>query len=166
MGAGRHRVDVFLAPGQLAVRSGAINIKTIVGSCVAVCLWDPQCRVGGVNHYLLPYPAATDAADNRFGSVAVTELIRQMRRAGAVLDRLEAAVIGGGSPVDVLSTSTVGAQNTAVALAVLREHGIRIVRQETGGAHGRKLLFNPQTGTLLVRNVRGMAEVRKEKATR
>lgn len=158
MNTRRHRVDVFLAPGELAVHAGPINIKTIVGSCVAVCLWDPQRRIAGVNHYLLPHPNGSDVADTRFGSIAMKKLIERVCSAGATRERLQASVIGGGSPLDAIKFGSVGEQNVNLALAVLRENGIRVIRQETGGAHGRKLLFNAQTGDLLVRRVRGWAE--------
>jgi len=159
MKAARPRVDVFLAPGDLTVHAGPVNVKTILGSCVAVCLWDPARGVGGVNHFLLPRPAAGDAVDNRFGAVSTRRLIEQVCSAGGRPERLQAAVIGGGRPMSTITVGAVGDQNTAVALAVLREHGIRVVRQETGGAHGRKILFNTQTGELLVRHVRGWAEI-------
>jgi chemotaxis protein CheD len=155
----RPRVDVFLAPGDLTVHVGPVQVKTILGSCVAVCLWDAARGVGGVNHFLLPRPGQGDVADNRFGAVATRRLIEEVCAAGARRAALQAAVVGGGRPMSTITVGAVGDLNTAVALVVLREHGIRVVRQETGGAHGRKLLFNTQTGALLVRRVRGWAEV-------
>lgn len=162
MEAARHPVDVFLPPGQLAVRRRPTNIKTIVGSCVAVCLWDPATRIGGVNHYLLAQPGDDDVPDTRFGSSATEQLIDRMRRAGAELRRLEASVIGGGHPVNSIKTNVIGDENAAVAVAVLRKHGIRIVRRETGGACGRKLLFKTATGELIVRRLRSQSEVSQE----
>jgi chemotaxis receptor (MCP) glutamine deamidase CheD len=113
--------DIFLAPGELVVCRDAVRIRTILGSCIAVCLWDRRRRVGGVNHYLLPRPTDGKTCDNRFGSVAIPRLIAGVCRAG-------------GAPV----------------------------RQETGGDHGRGLLFNPHTGELTVRRVRGWAELAVE----
>lgn len=155
----RHRVDVFLPPGALVVRVGDVNIKTIVGSCVAVSLWDPRQQVGGVNHYLLPCPLVGDQADNRFGTVAIAKLVDEMCCAGARITRLHAAVIGGGSPVSALRNGSVGLENTRIALQELKRLGIAIQRRETGGDHGRKLLFNAATGALVVRHIRGCAEI-------
>lgn len=147
----RHRVDVFLAPGELAVHVGSVNIKTIVGSCVAVCLWDRGRQIGGVNHFLLAVPGPRDEGDARFGSCATPLLVDAVCRAGAVRGDLRGAIVGGGRPVQPLRSSRIGDDNIAVALAVLASYGIPVSRQETGGAHGRKLLFNPHTGELLVR---------------
>jgi chemotaxis protein CheD len=147
----RQRVDVFLVPGDLSVHADPLRIKTIVGSCVAVCLWDAAARVGGVNHYLLAEPAPKDVPGTRFGSYANRRLIELVCQAGGRPHRLEASVIGGGHPVDSIRTHAIGDDNVAVALDVLEAHGIRVVRRETGGDFGRKLLFSTADGTLLVR---------------
>lgn len=155
MSTRRWRVDVFLAPGDLVVRDTPANVKTIVGSCVAVCLWDPRRSLGGVNHYLLARPGSGDTPDARFGTIAMTLLLERMRQAGADCRRMRAAVIGGGHPVSVIRPNAIGDDNVDVALAYLRESGIRVARQSTGGEHGRKLLFNTHSGKLLVRDLRG-----------
>jgi chemotaxis protein CheD len=152
----RRHVDVFLCAGQLAVHAVPVTIKTILGSCVAVCLWDRQRRIGGVNHFLLPRPGPGDVPDLRFGSVATVRLIEELCHAGATLSGLEAAVVGGGSPLPAIKLAAVGCDNVAVALAVLHSRRIAVVRQDTGGAYGRKLLFDTRTGELLVRRLRGV----------
>jgi chemotaxis protein CheD len=146
----RMHVDVLLAPGELAVYRRALHVKTILGSCVAVCLWDPLGRIAGLNHYLLPHPVGQHPPDPRFGSISCRRLIEEMQAAGAAPAKLWAAVIGGGAPVGVDDQWSVGSANVQIALAVLREFGIRVQRQETGGRTGRKLLFDTGTGKLLV----------------
>lgn len=155
MGSNRYHVDIFLAPGELAVWSTPVNIKTILGSCVAVCLWDSGRRIGGINHFLLPLPGTNDCADARFGSCAIPRLIEEVCQAGSDRADLNAAVVGGGCPVQTLRSSRIGEENTAIALSVLKTYRIPVVRQETGGARGRKVLFNPHTGNLLVRILQG-----------
>jgi chemotaxis protein CheD len=161
----RARVDVFLTPGKLAASTDALCIKTIVGSCVAVCLWDRLRKAGGVNHYLLPVPGPGDASDERFGSVAILRLVDRLAGLGCRRRDLLAAVVGGGHPVSTLKSATVGDDNVNVGLTLLRQLDIRVTRQETGGAHGRKLLFNTATGQLRVRSLRGWDPVSKETAT-
>ena len=153
MRVARRRVDVFLAPGQLTVQTRPACIKTVVGSCVAVCLWDADTHIGGLNHYLLARPGPLDTPDPRYGTVATPLLIERLRRAGAAPARMQAAVVGGGHPIQSLKDTRIGEENIAVALEVLTGHGIPVVRQETGGAYGRKLLFNTGTGQLIVRSL-------------
>lgn len=154
MRAARRRVDLFLAPGQLTVQTRPVCIKTVVGSCVAVCLWDAAVRVGGLNHYLLARPAAHEVPDSRYGNFATPLLLDRMCRAGADPATMEAAVVGGGHPIENLKDTRIGEANTAVALEILAARGVRVVRQDTGGRYGRKLLFDTGTGKLLVRSLR------------
>jgi len=149
--------DVFLAPGELVVVRSPANIRTVVGSCVAICLWDGRRRVGGLNHYLLPRPLPGQTGDNRFGSVATLRLIEEVCAAGGRRASLQAAVVGGGSPLAGVTVGAIGDDNTVVALETLHAYQIPVVRQETGGHHGRKLTFNPYTGELTVSVVRGWA---------
>ncbi len=155
----RQRADIFLLPGDVTVQTQPATVRTILGSCVAVCLWDPVLRAGGMNHFLLARPQRSDTPSPRYGSVATIQLIERLCSLGAPAARLVASVIGGGRPVDTISANAIGDENTAMALAILREHGIRVVRQETGGAHGRKILFNTATGELLVDRLRSNSEV-------
>lgn len=148
----RLHVDVHLAPGELGVYRKPQKVKTVLGSCVAVCLWDAQLRIAGLNHFILP-AASEGETGFQFGTVACRGLIERMRSAGCRPDKLWAAVIGGGAPLGPDGVASVGAGNARVALASLAEHGIRVQRCETGGQFGRKLLFDTGNGDLLVRRL-------------
>ena len=152
----RWAADISLLPGELVAEARSIQIRTVVGSCVAVCLWDRKQHVGGMNHYLLPEPLAGEAPSTRYGTLAMQRLIEQVCRIGGACETMDAAIIGGGSPMQAIRIGAIGERNAAVALTILRQYSIRVVRQETGGKHGRKLLFNPQTGELTVTVVRGI----------
>lgn len=146
----RLHVDVYLAAGELGVYRRSLYVKTVLGSCVALCLWDGAARVAGINHFLLPTAPRAELDDLRFGSVSCSRLLERMRQAGAELRRLRVALIGGGSPTGGASDESVGAANARAALRVLNRHGLVVHRQETGGSYGRKLLFNTGTGALAV----------------
>jgi chemotaxis protein CheD len=149
----RMPVDVYLSPGDLTIRAQPAKVKTILGSCVAVCLWDPERRIGGVNHYLLPIPVGEGARDNRFGLIAIPALVLGLTRHGATVATLRAAIIGGGHSVGAAASTRIGDLNAAIADTLLGEYGILVVTRHTGGAFGRKLLFNTGTGELLVRRL-------------
>jgi len=144
-------IGVFLEPGRMFVSDRPVLVKTILGSCVAVCLYDPRRRVGGVNHYLLAYPGKNDVGDGgRYGSTSLQMLIDRIQDAGAQLPQLRAVVVGGGRPVGSDRGPQVGEGNRQVALDVLRRFGIPILREETGGEFGRRLFFNTGTGEVIV----------------
>ena len=148
--AGHERV--YLYPGQFTVASVPCTVTTILGSCVAVSLYDPVARTGGLNHHLLPRaPEANPSL--RFGDVAVAQLIAAVLQAGAVRQRLQAKIVGGACVLDAYRDrpNHVGRQNVRVALEMLCQAAIPVVMMDVEGSRGRRVVFNPHTGDLVVR---------------
>ncbi len=145
-------IRVYLAPGLLYVSAEAVQVTTILGSCVAVCLWDAQERVGGINHFLLPegVPPST-----RFGANAVPMLIERVLELGARRSRLKAKVFGGACVLEAFRASSepLGARNVEVARERLRAEEIPVVGEDVGGDLGRKLVFDVQTGSVWIRAI-------------
>lgn len=138
----------YLQPGQLHVATAPTAITTILGSCVSVCLWDPQRRVGGMNHFMLPNPAGGSVASPRFGNTAMEELVAKVRGIHGRLPLLRARVFGGACMFDGMKTTAhLGQQNSALAIEFLSRRGIDIVQIDVGGNRGRKLIFHTDEGT-------------------
>jgi chemotaxis receptor (MCP) glutamine deamidase CheD len=146
--------SIYLMPGQVAVLSEPGEIRTLLGSCVAVALYDPVARVGGLNHFLLP--EATDQGPGpqpcRYGDHAMPTLIDGMLRCGALLKHMIAEVYGGAAVVSSLKTGfPIGEANVELACRALEQRGIRIAARDTGGRRGRKVLLNLPDGRVTVR---------------
>lgn len=142
---------VYLHAGQLAVAAEPTAIVTVLGSCVAVCLWDPATRVGGVNHFLLPHHVERERSA-RFGTVAVPQLVEAVVRAGASRSGLVAKVFGGACVLgSVRQARRLGEENAALALRLLDEAGIPVLDRDVGGERGRKLVFVSDEGTAWVK---------------
>jgi len=142
---------LYLAPGRLYASADRVCVTTILGSCVAVCLFDPDQHVGGINHFLLPdgFPASP-----RFGDAAVPLLIQNVLAKGAHRPALRAKLFGGACVLEAFrSADPLGAKNVRVARERLQAEGIPIVAEDTGGDHGRKLVFDLQTGDAWVRAI-------------
>lgn len=139
---------LYLYPGQLFVSGEPALVTTILGSCVAVCLWDPKTSVGGINHYLLPSNPLRGQSDPRYGDTAIAKLVEQLTIRGASQSRLVAKVVGGASIMSRFSDGrqSIGQQNTAVALQSLSALSIPVSAEQTGGLRGRKLLFHTGNG--------------------
>jgi len=138
----------FLQPGHLIVSSEPAAITTILGSCVAVCLWDPRTSIGGMNHFMLQIPVTGHAASPRFGDFAMQELVDRMQAAGARMQSVRAKVYGGASMFPVAAGRThLGAHNAELAIAFLSRAAIPIVERDLGGTRGRKLIFHTDQGT-------------------
>jgi two-component system chemotaxis response regulator CheB len=136
----------YLFPGKLAAFKEETLISTILGSCVAVALYDPVAKVGGLNHYLLPEVLANEVPNPRYGSTAIPMLIEEVLRLGGSLDRLQAKIYGGGNVIAVsILGDGIGRRNVEIAEKILKEHGIRITEQNVGGESGRTLKVNTHT---------------------
>jgi len=144
----RARERRYLQPGQLLVTTVPAEVTTILGSCIAVCLWEPQRRIGGMNHFMLPMSSVSPSASARFGPAAMEQLIEKMRDAGARLPLLRAKVFGGACMFAGMESSThLGQKNADVALDFLKRRGVEVVQTDVGGSRGRKLIFHTDEGT-------------------
>jgi chemotaxis protein CheD len=112
------RAQVYLHAGQLAIAREPTAITTVLGSCVAVCLHDPVTRIGGMNHFLLPFHVERERSP-RFGTVAVPQLVDEVVRAGASRASLVAKVFGGGSVISAFRGRNLGEENAHLALRLL-----------------------------------------------
>lgn len=126
------------------------EVTTILGSCVAVCLWDRYLGIGGINHYMLPTWNGMELASPKYGNIAIERLTEKMLQLGCKKNNLVAKVFGGGEVITVSSSSMhIGERNIMVAEEMLAEQNIPIIGRSTGGKNGRKIIFNTHTGEVL-----------------
>jgi chemotaxis protein CheD len=144
------RRGVYLQPGHVHATAEPTAITTILGSCVAVCLFDPERGVGGMNHFLLAHPVRRERS-SRFGTVAMEELLDRVTELGASPGALRAKVFGGAAVLGARSGRTLGDENVALAVATLEGCQVPIVAGDVGGARGRKLVFHTDDGDAFVR---------------
>lgn len=149
--------SIYLHPGQILASSQPCSVTTILGSCVAVCLWDGEMQVGGINHFLLPHRAGGGSASPRFGNVAMEQLFRGLLAEGARREGLRAKVFGGACVLEALRGlgRSLGPKNVEVARRFLNEQGIPVVAEDTEGDRGRKLTFRTNDGSATVRMLAG-----------
>lgn len=119
-------------------------LTTILGSCIAACIRDPQTGVGGMNHFLLPEGSGDDKNARRFGVNAMEVLINSLLKQGAQRGRLEAKLFGGANVLAQLSD--VGTRNAEFAKKYLTDEGIRVIGGDVGGISPRRIQYWPLTG--------------------
>jgi chemotaxis protein CheD len=139
---------VYLHPGYIHFAAEPTVVATVLGSCVAVCLYDPESEIGGINHYLLPGRAGGESP--RSADVANATLLNMFHRAGIAPGALHAKVFGGAS-IGGMRDGDLGSRNAAAALEFLEAHSIRLVSHDVGGARGRKVVFRTGSGAVWVR---------------
>ena len=145
----------YLHAGHIYVSRVPCRVTTILGSCVAVGLWDPVTRVGGLNHFLLPHWTENGLSSPRFGSVAVRKLIDALVEAGGRKKQFKAKLFGGACVLQAFQRGGghLGKRNVQVAREVLLEEGIPVCAEDVEGERGRKLIFQTHDGTAWVRSL-------------
>ncbi len=146
----------FLYPGTLYVNPDSAMVTTILGSCIAVCLYDPVLQIGGMNHFMLPLWNGQGLASPRYGNIAIDKLIRKLEALGSKKENMKAKVFGGGEIIATnINQFMIGERNISIAKDMLHEEGIPIVSSSTGGKLGRKIIFNTETGEVRQKYVGG-----------
>jgi Chemotaxis protein; stimulates methylation of MCP proteins len=137
----------FLYPAELYVSKAPYQINTILGSCVAVCLFDPVLNIGGMNHFMLPYWNGQGLASPKYGNIANEKLLDKMLSLGCNKNNLKAKMFGGGEVIETqIVQFHIGARNIEVAKLFLEEKKIPIISSSVGGKLGRKIEFFTLSG--------------------
>lgn len=144
-----------------------VVLTTVLGSCIAACLYDPDIKIGGLNHFLLAEPGHAHAdsdprSQQRYGVYAMEVLINAMLTRGAARCRLRARIYGGASLHR--GFRDIGATNAAFARAFLRDERIALVGEDIGGTKARRVEFRPTLGLARCRTAPPLAAVERRHA--
>lgn len=148
-----NRQNHFLYPSALYAAKEPTTVSTILGSCVAVCLYDKINSIGGINHFMLPLWNGQGLASPKYGNIAIEKLLERMLLLGCQKKNLVAKVFGGGEVIETSSQFHIGARNIEVAMAMLAENDIPVVAKSVGGKLGRKLEYDTDTGSVRQRYI-------------
>jgi len=144
-------LDHFLFPSTLFVGTAPYCVRTILGSCIAVCLYDRTLAFGGINHYMLPLWTGSSIPSPKYGDVSIDLLIKRMQGLGSRKQNLVAKIFGGATQhATGPKPFGIGERNISIAVDVLGRHGIEIQRRSVGGTQGRKIVFNTGTGQVFM----------------
>jgi chemotaxis protein CheD len=145
--------------GEIIVSREPLDSLVIygLGSCVAVCLYEPSLRLGGMLHALLPSATTASASTMlpaKYVDQGIPLLLEAMRREGAKRSNVVASLCGGAQILSATSFRdllTIGARNVLAAEESLRRLGLPIQRQETGGRSGRTVMLMVGNGELRIK---------------
>jgi chemotaxis protein CheD len=144
--------DYFLSPGFIYLSEEPSLISTVVGSCVAVSLWDCKKECGAMAHFLYPSTDARAQASAKFGNVAIQYLIKLFLVEGSKVKDLRAQIFGGAiSPTG--GCERIGAENIRVAKRMLAGRRIPVISEDVGGTMGRKIVYNTAKNEAVVYKV-------------
>jgi chemotaxis protein CheD len=143
---------VKVLPGEYYVSHEDLVVMTVLGSCIAACLWDSRMRVGGMNHFMLPEGDSLDVS-GRYGSYAMELLINEMLKLGARRETMQAKIFGGAQVMHSFTTMNVGERNTQFVVNYLHTERIPVVSEDVLDIYPRKVCFFPVTGKAMVKRL-------------
>ena len=149
--------NYYLEPGYIFLAEKPTSISTVIGSCVSVCIYDRKRKVGGMNHFQVPFATDSDQATARFGNVATITIIRMMIHDGSKIKNLEAQILGGAHN-STISPKDIGFENIMAAKRILTRERIRVTSEDVRGGKGRKIVFNTGTNEIAVFKVDKLRE--------
>lgn len=153
-----------ILPGQFYVSNKGEMIVTVLGSCISACIRDPQRKIGGMNHFMLPTTGAGGSSDawqkdvtslpSRYGEWAMEFLINEILKQGGNKKNLEVKIFGGGK---ILQNMTdIGERNIRFAKEFLANEGLKIDSQDVGDLCPRKVLYFSDSGKVKLKRLRSI----------
>lgn len=149
------RPTAYVQAGHMFTSPTGHDVTTILGPCVAVCMWDPTTGIGGLNHYMLPSATGPSGNSLRCGSYAIPHLIESLIELGASKRRLDVKLFGGATVLKEFQNgaTSLGQRNIDIARQLLLEARIAISFEDVGGRTARKIVFRTDDGMATVRNL-------------
>lgn len=140
-------------------RSPGILITSGLGSCVGVVLYDEMKKIGGMAHVMLPDSTTMRNQLNKakYADTAMDMLLDKLLKLGADKRRLWAKIAGGAQMFSFDTENDlmrIGARNTEAVKKKIKEFGISLLAEDTGGSHGRTMEFYTESGRVIIKSVK------------
>ena len=148
---------VTVAIGQWAVAAAPTRIRTLLGSCVGVVLYDRDSKIGGVAHIVLPSSRGPVDHPGKYADTAIPGVIADLerRRGPRTRGRLTAKLVGGASmfqvETPVESTLNIGRRNQEAIETILDALKIPVLARDLGGTTGRRLTLDTVSGIVAIK---------------
>ncbi len=145
-------VQIFLAPGELYFGQSPDRIRTLLGSCVAITLWHPLLKLGGMCHFMLPDRPEKKSAtlDGRYANEAIEMFLNEIRHNKTHPAEYQAKIFGGGNMFPNIHKGSyglnIGARNCEAARQLLGKYSFQLVSENLSGIGHRVLMFDLENG--------------------
>ena len=139
---------------DLAVAASPNILRTILGSCVGICMYDPKTKIGGLSHIMLPSSKKPPNNFKKYADTAIPFMVDEMVKLGCDKSRMVVKLAGGATMFKYTEASVVGdiGQNNIISVKeVLAGLNIRILSEDVGGDHGRTIDFYLDSGDLKIK---------------
>jgi chemotaxis protein CheD len=145
-----HAVNSSIRMGEMSVARDGEELRTLLGSCVGLALYDERGRVGGLAHIVLPQARGPTDRPGKFVDTAIPALIEEMKKLAKGEQRLIAKIAGGASMFSTTPAAAIGLQNVASCEELLAKLEIPILAKHCGGKQGRRMSLNTSNGKVVI----------------
>lgn len=152
--------EVYLAPGEFYWGDRFVRLKTLLGSCVAITMWHPKLKIGGLSHSLLPEAPKNERRPGllnaRYVDQAIDFFELQICKSNTKCSDYVIKIFGGGSILRAKEKTDdfkIGERNILMARKILTERGFKIYSEHTGGTNSRNVILDISTGKTWLRSI-------------
>jgi chemotaxis protein CheD len=136
--------------GEMDVAMNDGVLRTLLGSCIGLALYDRKHKVAGLAHIVLPTSREATESPGKFVDTAIPSLVRDMEQLAGLALKPIAKIAGGANMFSTSAERTIGLQNIEASERLLAQLRIPIVARHCGGQQGRRMSLDTQTGRVLV----------------
>lgn len=147
---GFQRPERKVGMGEIETVCGAFRLRTLLGSCIGLVLYDLRSQVGGLAHIVLPESKGQTSVPGKYADTAIPELLKQIETLNGRLNHLTAKIIGGANMFATSGPTAIGDQNIAAVEQLLKSKCIPVLGRHCGGRQGRRVAFDVDTGRVSV----------------
>lgn len=153
---------VGISDMQIASKPDEQLITYSLGSCIGVVIWDPEVKVGGLLHYMLPDSSIDKVkAQNRpfmFADTGIPRMFKEIYKHGAVKSRMKVYVVGGSQVMDSSEIFNIGKRNYMILRKMFWKNKVMVTKEDVGGSVNRTISLDVGTGRVHLK-VSGKGEV-------
>ena len=136
--------------GEMGVAINDGVLRTLLGSCIGLVLYDRKRKVGGLAHIVLPESRGETDRPAKFVDTAIPALIRDMKKLAGGAIEPTARIVGGANMFATEVVETIGRQNIEASARLLEALRIPIVGRHCGGDQGRRMSLDTTTGLIII----------------
>ncbi len=155
--------DVYLKPGEIFISDKPSLVKTVLGSCISVTMFNSRLRLGAICHGLLPECNEMNGcncnclAGARYVDCSIRNMLEELHSLGILNNEIDVKMFGGANMFKTVPSRSnpinVGEQNVRAALKIMGESNLRLAASDTGGSSGREIIFIPNTGEVFLKRL-------------
>ena len=149
------KLIVGISDMKVSNKPGDELITYSLGSCIGLAIWDPQVKVGGLLHYMLPESKLDKERAKKkpymFGDTGIPHLFKAAYELGATKSRLVVKAVGGSQLLDSSGVFNIGKRNYAIMRRLFDKNKVTIAKEDIGGTVNRTIRLDVSTGRVLLK---------------